>query len=345
MHDKNMLLARAQGRGKAFNRSYRNTPSGRRAMIRSLKEETDGANIIFAYEASCQGFGLYDELTEAGIECYVLAPTKIARSLNQRRSKTDQKDALRLLELLRGHVLAGNELPSVWVPPVQIRDDREVVRARLDAAGKVIGVKNQIKTLLKRNGLKRPSGTGKGWTKGYRRWLKGLLCGGSVLREGGQVGLGSLVRQLDFLEEEIARLDVEVRRLSVRDRYSRPFEALCREKGVGLLTAMVFLTEMGDLSRFSNRRQVGSYLGLAPSSRESGEACDRKGHITHHGNSRVRAVLCQAVWSRVRTDCREKEVYERIVRRNPKNRKIAVVAIMRRLAVRLWRRGKRAGAA
>lgn len=344
MHDKNMLLAVARGRGKPLSRSYRNTPPGRRAMIRSLKEEAQGAKIIFAYEASCQGFGLYDELTGAGIECYVLAPTKIARSVNQRRSKTDQKDALRLLELLRGHVLAGNELPSVWVPPVQTRDDREIVRARLDAAGKVIGVKNQIKTLLKRNGLKRPSDTGKGWTKRYRNWLKELLCGVSVLKEGAQAGLGSLLRQLDFLEEEIVRLDVEVGKLSAKERYGEPFEALCREKGVGLLTAMVFLTEMGDLSRFSNRRQVGSYLGLAPSSRESGEACERKGHITHHGNSRVRAVLCQAVWSRVRTDWREKDVYERIVRRNPKNRKIAVVAIMRRLAVRLWRRGKQGGA-
>jgi transposase len=113
-------------------------------------------------------------------------------------------------------------------------------------------------------------------------------------------------------------------------------------KGVGTLTAMVFLTEMGDLSRFSNRRQVGAYLGLAPSSAESGESNDRKGHITHHGNARVRKALCQATWSRVRSDGAEREVYDRIVKKNPKHKKIAVVAVMRRLAVRLWHIGCRA---
>jgi transposase len=108
---------------------------------------------------------------------------------------------------------------------------------------------------------------------------------------------------------------------------------------VGVLTAMVFVTELGDLRRFANRRQVGSFLGLVPSSAESGQAADRKGHITHQGPSRVRKVLCQAVWSRLRSLESERQAYDRIVHRNPKHKKIAVVARMRALAVKLWHTG------
>jgi transposase len=93
---------------------------------------------------------------------------------------------------------------------------------------------------------------------------------------------------------------------------------------------------MGDLSRFSNRKQIGAYLGLAPSSNETGETGDRKGHITHQGSARVRYILCQMVWNRMRFDPDEKAAYERIVAKNPKHKKIAVVAGMRRLAIKMW---------
>ena len=107
--------------------------------------------------------------------------------------------------------------------------------------------------------------------------------------------------------------------------------------GVAVLSAMVFLTEIGDLRRFANRRKVGAFLGVVPSSNESGEgAKDRKGHITRQGPARVRKVLCQAAWTRVRLDPQESKVHARIVQKNPNKKKIATVACMRRLGVRMW---------
>jgi hypothetical protein len=103
---------------------------------------------------------------------------------------------------------------------------------------------------------------------------------------------------------------------------------------------MVFLTEVGDLQRFANRRQVASYLGLAPTSYESGQADDRKGHISRQGSPRVRKILCQASWVRVRYDPEDKAAYERIKARNPKKTKIAIVAGMRRLGIRMWHAGQ-----
>jgi transposase len=136
-------------------------------------------------------------------------------------------------------------------------------------------------------------------------------------------------------------MDQAVLDLSQTARYAEPVKELrAAFKGVGTLTAMVFLTEMGDLRRFSNRKRVGAFLGLAPSAWESGEADDRKGRITRQGPPRVTRILCQATWSRVRLDPETAKAYGKIVLKTPKAKRKAVVAMMRRLAVRMWHVGR-----
>ena len=151
--------------------------------------------------------------------------------------------------------------------------------------------------------------------------------------------MATLQRQLKSIEQEIATLDASIALLAEQPRYAAKVRRIDALKGVGLLAAMVFLTEIGDLSRFRNRRRLAAYLGLVPSSNESGERRDRKGHITRQGPSRVRKVLCQSFWSALRNDAKVSLWYARQVRRNPKIKKIAVVAGMRRLAIVMWRRG------
>lgn len=100
------------------------------------------------------------------------------------------------------------------------------------------------------------------------------------------------------------------------------------------------LTEMGDLKRFANRREVAAYLGLCPSCHESGEANDRKGRITRQGPSRVRKLLCQAAWVAVWRCPDTSKDYERIKSGKKKQAKKALVAIMRRLAIKMWHRAQ-----
>lgn len=342
LHDKTMLLKIAVGRQAPVMRSVRNTAEDRKKMITDLnarKKQAGADRIVFAYEASSLGFGLYDELKDAGIECHVLAPTGLERSVQHRRRKTDERDAEQLLGALRGHVLAGNELPSVWIPSLRTRDDRDLVRARVDLADKLTALKNEIKSLLKRNGVRREAGLGKGWTQRYRHWLEAISGQGDArLAPGASKGLGSQLRQLKSMEDELLRFDKYVIALAMTDGYRDAFYELKKIKGVGNLTAMLFLTEIGDMARFANRRQIAAFLGLAPSTYESGQANDRKGHITRQGPARVRKVLCQATWARVRTDERAKATFDRLVERNPKHKKIAVVASMRRLAIQMWHR-------
>jgi transposase len=108
---------------------------------------------------------------------------------------------------------------------------------------------------------------------------------------------------------------------------------------------MTFLTEMGDLERFHNRREVAAYLGLCPASFESGEANDRKGRITRQGPARVRKILCQAAWVSL-SRCEETSAaYHRIKGGKSNRTKKAIVAAMRRLAIKMWHRAVSCGTA
>jgi transposase len=137
LHDRSLLLKAACGMDAPQQKSFLNDCDGRQAMLDYLlgfAQQHEADRIVFVYEASGQGYGLYDFLTDQGIECYVLSPSHLPKSAKQKRNKTDAKDAQMLLERARAYVLAGNDLPIVWAPPKALRNDRELVRARLETA-------------------------------------------------------------------------------------------------------------------------------------------------------------------------------------------------------------------
>jgi transposase len=343
-HEKTLVNLIAVNREPAEQFKVGNTRRGRQkliALLHAKAEQLGGARIVLAYEASSQGFILYDELKASGIECYVLAPTKIERSHQQKLNKNDKKDGKRLLDMMRAHILAGSELPAVWVPEVQTRDDRETVRTRHDLTEKQTAVKTQIQMLLKRWGIEKPNEVGGSRSKRYRQWLI-ALAQETTRAVGFRTALSSLIRQLEFQEAELQHVDESIADLCEKPHLKPIVEALDAESGVGRLAAVTYATEVGDFTRFRRRQQIAAYWGVTPSSNESGEIQDRKGHITRHGSPRVRRILCQSHWVRVKQDAHEREVYRQLIAKNPKRKKIAVVAGMRRLSVRLWHVGRQA---
>jgi transposase len=312
-------------------------------LIERLQQEArqhQVERIVFAYEASGQGYGLSDLLHEHGIECHVLSPTLLPKTPKRAKLKTDAKDAQMLLEQVRGHVLAGNALPVVWTPPQRLRDDRELVRTRIDTSDDITRIKLQILSLLKRYEIAKPRWYTSQWSKRMVKWLRERAAEmdpvvGTVLE--------SLIDRYELFHSERKKLDKAIQALSKTERYRAACEEVRKLPGVGLLTAMTFLTEMGDLERFHNRREVAAYLGLCPSSFESGESNDRKGRITRQGPARLRKVLCQAAWTSLR-DCEEASAAFHRIKGGKRDRsKKALVALMRRLAIVMWHRAKACG--
>lgn len=340
LHDRWMLLKVAVGTGKPVKKSFPTSDAAE--MIDWLKEfarRHDSCRIVFAYEASGMGFGLYDDLRDAGIECHVLAPTHLPHTTHRRKNKTDEKDAEMILDEVRASVLAGRKLPAVWVPDPETRDDREPLRLRLALARQRTQIKNQIRCLLKRSKLSLPDWFTKSgdWSKRSVSWLRAVAAGdeGNLLA-GVRAVLARLVELYVSFSEQLNALDEVIGKLAKKKRYAKAFRKLKLIKGVGTLTAMVFLTEIGDLNRFANRRQLAAYLGLAPAAFETGERDDRKGRITRQGPAQVRHVLCQAAWTAVRCTDKWKDTYERIKRGTQKRNKVAIVAVMRKLAITMW---------
>ena len=170
-------------------------------------------------------------LQAAGIECHVLAPSKLPQSRHTRTRKTDPKDALRVLEVLRGHVLGGNELPQVWVPSRELRDDRELVRQRLSLSDDLTRVKIQVQSLLKRNELRRPVEMSS-WTLSFWRWLNELAyCDESPLAPGARRTLlkrRSTPRPLKLPEQ---REDTKNSRPRTQDQELKTKNSRTREQG------------------------------------------------------------------------------------------------------------------
>ncbi len=338
LHKRTMVLRVAVDCEPSVRKNFAYSAAGRRAMLRWLRwkvEQMGEARVIVGYETGGQGFVLCDEVRAAGFECYVLATIHMEKSAKDRQNKNDDRDAERILEKLRSHFLAAQELPAVWVPDLETRLDREVVRSRVDLGEEVTAAKARVLSLLDRTGVEKPAGLGSNWTAKHRVWLE-ELASGEKLDWRLRVTLTSALARLAACEREETYLDEHVAAVARSERNAAAVAAMDRTKGVGLLVAIVVLVEMGDPARFRSRRQLGSYTGLTPSSHESGEASDRKGHITHQGPRRLRKLLAQAVQSWVRWDPVAAEAYGRLVARNPKKKRIAKVAMMRRLAIRLW---------
>ena len=338
LHQRSMMAGIALGRGSVRYREYRTDEDGIFELLGDLfelREASPGSEVWATYEASGCGFRLADIFKDHGLRVSVLAPTHLPQNPKSRSAKTDKRDVVRLLEVLRGHVLAGNDLPSVWIPSAQVRDDREIVRRRLSIRDRGKDVKNSILGLLRRYGLEKPADLSTNWSKKHLAWIESLLpnllCGAASQLE-------SLLRELAFFMEECGRLDKQVAQLAGQDRHLAQVASLTLMKGVGILTAMVYLTELGDLSRFDNRRALGNYLGLTPRSWESGEIDDRKGHITKLGPARIRKVLNQAAWSAVTFDEGWREWFRQRTPQGKYKRKM-IVAVMRLMAIRMWRAG------
>ena len=147
--------------------------------------------------------------------------------------------------------------------------------------------------MLKRYPLGIASPTGSRWTKTFIAHVREEILPTMELAVAAK--LECLFDRYEMFRAEQNKLDKAIDQLANSARYKHAYRRLRELPGVGRLVAMTFLTEMGDLTRFSNRREIGAYLGLCPSSHESGETDNRKGRITGQGPSRLRKLGRQLV--------------------------------------------------
>jgi len=255
-----------------------NEPARVRRYFRGLARR---GPIEAVYEAGCLGFVLHRQLTGLGIDCMVAAPSRIPTLPGDHR-KTDRLDAQRLAIFLRGH-----QLTAVSPPTPQLEALRSLMRLRLSTQEDVVRARHRLqKFLLLRGHVFREAGN---WSAAHMRWLSQLeleLGEDQLTCDFLRMELDGRVSALKILDERIARRALEP---DVAERVT----ALRAFRGIGVLTALCVIAEIGDPRRFRCEEQVASYCGLTPSERSSGEKT-RRGAITKAGNPRLRRLLVES---------------------------------------------------
>jgi transposase len=245
------------------------------------------------------------------------------RTKRVRKQKTDRQDAQLLLRLL-----LEDRFPRIWVPSWENRDLRQLLWHRHRMVQTRTRIMNQLQAVALNEGLRRKKGL---WREAGRKQLESFRLAPWASRR-----RRDLLELLDRLNPTIAELTA-----AIEQEVEKCPEAqrLRTHPGVGSLTALAFVLIIGRAERFQCGKQVASYLGLVPSEESSGDR-RRLGHITKQGNSLLRFLLVEAAQVTVRSDSEWRGKFFHLAMR--RGRKIAKVAMARRLAVRLywmWRKG------
>ena len=243
-----------------------------------------GSRAVFCYEAGPCGYGVYRQITDMGHRCDVIAPSLIPKKAGD-RVKTDRRDAMSLVRLLR-----ADELTAVWVPDKQQEAMRDLTRIREDMKSMERRARQRLNGFLLRN-KKIYSGQNK-WTQAHFRWLEKISFESPIQ----QIVFQEYVDAVKHLQGRVVSLEEEMSKALTGWSLGIVVEALMALRGVNLVTAMTIVSEIGDLSRFESPRQLMAYLGLVPSEDSSGKR-QRRGEITKTGNGHVRRVLVEASWS------------------------------------------------
>jgi transposase len=310
-----------QETGECGERQLNHSDGEAEKFYRELKQR--GVSVRVGMEAT--GYARWFErlLAELGFELWIGDPAVI-KTKRVRKKKTDREDARLLLRLqLEKH------FPIIWVPTPENRDLRQLLWHRHRLVQMRTRIMNQLQAVAMNEG---------------KRWKKKLFSEqGRAQLEKLQLAPWASRRRKELLEL-VDRLNPTIAELTaaVEQEAKRRPEVLrlMTHSGVGPITALAFVLIIGTWERFHCGKQIGSYVGLVPCE-DSSAGRQRLGHISKQGNTLLRFLLVEAAQAAVRWDPDWRRRYLHLAMR--RDRRIAKVAMARRLGVRLywmWRNGQ-----
>jgi len=281
-----------------------------------------GMKVRVGMEASGHARWFERLLGELKVELWIGDATEMARK-RERKQKTDRQDAQHILRLL-----LKDDFPRIWIPSWENRDLRQLLWHRHRMVQARTRILNQLQAVALNEGLRCKKRL---WGEHGREQLESFRLAPWASRR-----RQDLLALLDRLNPTIAELSQAIEHEAKKFPEAR---WLMTHPGVGPLTALAFVLIIGRADRFQCGKQIASYLGLVPLEDSSGNR-RRLGHITKQGSSMLRFLMVEASQVTVRSLPEWRSKYFHLMMR--RGRKIAKVAMARRLAIRLywmWRKG------
>jgi transposase len=294
--------------------------------------------VVSCYEAGRDGFWLHRFLISQGVENVVVDSSSLEVNRRARRAKTDRLDAEALVSRLIRFTQGEKKVWSVVRVPTPEQEDGRHLSRELDVLKQEqTSHRNRLQGLLASQGIFLPI------KKDFLEQLETVvLWDGSSLGRGLQDRLRREYERLVKVQEQIRQLEAERKEAveTATDPALQMVQQLIALKGIGLLSAWLFVREFFGWRKFNNRREVAALAGLAPMPCQSGESLDRSQGISKAGNRRLRRMIIEIAWSWLRWQPQSqlslwfKERYGPGSRRS---RRVGIVALGRKLLVALWR--------
>jgi transposase len=285
-----------------------------------------GGTYHSAYEAGFCGYWIHNKLKELGIDSMVVNPADIPTTGKEKIQKDDNRDSNKIARSLR-----NGDLIPIHVPASSTLEDRALLRTRTNLVQDLIRCKNRIKSFLYLRGIEFPESfrsPSTHWSNRFMLWLEKI----ELTEPSSKATLNVHLSQSRYLRTAILETTRTIRELSENERYKSRQELLRTIPGVGYITAMILLTELETISRFSNFDRLCGFVGLVPSTNSSGES-ESIGDLTPRGHSVLRSVLIESAWVAARIDPALSKSYHEYCRRMEPNK--AIIRITRKLLSRI----------
>lgn len=279
------------------------------------------------YEAS-NGYGyLHDRLSRIADRVVVAHPGQL-RLIFRSKRKNDRVDAEKLATLL-----FLDQVPSVYVPGLLIREWRDMITFRCNLIKNRTSTKNRLRALLRTHAMEAPKGL---WFKKGLSWLEEQTWPSELAA----LRCGLLMEELTHHNHRLKRVEKHLWGIARK----HPGIVLLRTiPGVGIRTAEAVVAWIDQPARFTKNKSIGSYFGLVPC-QDTSAGKERLGHITQQGPALVRGLLAEASWQAIRRSPEIRAYFERIQRNDPRKRKkialIATAHYLSRIMLALLRTGQ-----
>lgn len=298
------------------------SPPKPEALIKYLRKNFPGGSFSCAYEAGYSGFWIEEALRKEGVDCIVVNAADVPSKDKEKRYKTDRIDSRKIARCLR-----SGELEGIYCPSREELEDRSLLRTRQELVKQLTRVKNQIKSILGFYGIL-SNEIIPNWSKKYIQFLRTVAM---HHRTGGEV-LSTYLDNLNYLQCKLLKVTKSIKELSEETKYKENVEILITAPGISNLSAMILLTELCDIKRFSNSNKLNSFVGFIPSEYSSGEKEIKYG-ISHRGNSILRRIIIESFWVAIKKDPALFKSFAEYCKNMRKNK--AIIKIARRLLNRI----------
>jgi transposase len=262
-------------------------------LLSHLRKRYPGASYQVAYEAGFCGFGLQRVLEKSGVNCIVVNPSDVPSSDKDKKRKNDKIDARKI-----SRELSKGELESIYVPELEMEHARTLVRQRSRLVRDQTRCKNRIWHLLMFSGLNLDSDKPKQyWSKRFIETLKQLPCGSETLRQ----ALTIAVEEYLQVRKLLSLATKQIRLLSEQSPFVGIQKLLQSIPGIGVVNAMIIMTELQNIRRFQTLDKLCGYAGIVPDTASTGDNKIVKG-ITHRSNHYLRPAIVESSWVIIRKD-------------------------------------------